>query len=121
MKTLVLGASPKPYRYSNKVVLVLQEAGFEVIPIGINPGNIGSQRIYDLYQKPLFSDIHTITIYLNKWNQEQWYSYLIDLMPSRVIFNPGSENPEFYRLLGSSGIEFEEACTLVMLNTGSYI
>jgi len=118
---MVLGASPKSYRYSNKVVLVLQEAGFEVIPMGINPGNIGSQRIYDLYQKPPFSDIHTITIYLNKRNQEEWYDYIIDLMPGRVIFNPGSENPEFYRLLELSGIEFEEACTLVMLTTGSYI
>ena len=37
-----------------------------------------------------------------------------------VIFNPGAENKELKRALERDGIEVEEACTLVLLNTGQF-
>lgn len=120
MKTMVLGASPKPYRYSHRVTLMLQQNGFKVIPIGIHTGNIGGQPIIDLTEKPYFADLHTITVYLNSINQRSWWQYILELKPQRVIFNPGSENPELYKLLSTAGINNEEACTLVMLATGNF-
>ena len=120
MKTMVMGASPKPYRYSHRVTLMLQENGFEVIPMGIHQGTIGGLQIQDLNQRPLIQDLHTITMYLNETNQKPWYPYLLELSPKRVIFNPGSENYELFLKLEAAGIEFEESCTLVMLSTGNY-
>lgn len=121
MKTMVMGASPRSSRFSHIVTLKLQEAGFEVIPIGINPGIIGGQPIENLYEQPAFRDVHTISMYLNRINQRFWYQYMMDLNPRRVVFNPGSENPEFSLLLKASGIDYEEACTLVMLAGNSYL
>ncbi len=119
-KTMVIGASPKPDRYAHIVTLRLLAGGFEVVPVGIHPGKIGNLSIVDLNLRPEYSDIHTVTMYLNRINQRPWYEYLLELNPARVIFNPGSENFEFYQLLNQHGIEFLEACTLVMLANGSY-
>ncbi|GJM29922.1 MAG: CoA-binding protein [Cyclobacteriaceae bacterium] len=121
MKTLVFGASPNNYRYSNIATLRLQQSGIEVIPTGINPGTIGGQIITDLNKKTIHQDIHTITMYLNPRNQQSWYQYILDLRPNRIIFNPGSENPEFYKLLDQAGIHYQEDCTLVMLASNSYL
>jgi hypothetical protein len=67
-----------------------------------------------------FQNIHTITLYLNPFNQKGYYDAIIGLRPRRVIFNPGTENPEFQNLLESKGIEAQVACTLVLLATGQY-
>jgi predicted CoA-binding protein len=120
MKIMVMGASPKSYRYSHRVTLMLQENGFEVIPVGIHPGVIGNVPIIDLNNRPVYDDIHTITMYLNHVNQRHWYQYILDLEPKRVIFNPGSENQDLLELLETAGIEYEESCTLVMISTGSF-
>ena len=120
MKTMVMGASPKPHRISYRVTLILSEGGHEVVPIGINKGNIGSLEIKELESKPSIEDIHTISMYIGPANQRSWYQYILDLKPKRVIFNPGSENPEIYEKLTLAGIAFEESCTLVLLSTGSY-
>ncbi len=119
-KTMVIGASPNTYRYSNAATLRLQQEGIEVVPIGINPGVIGDQPIIDLTRKPKFTDIHTVSMYLNPGNQVSWYQYILELQPKRVIFNPGSENPELYRLFDEAGINYIEACTLIMLASSSY-
>ena len=67
-----------------------------------------------------FQNIDTVTLYLNPKNQEPYYQQILDLKPRRVIFNPGTENPEFYKLLEAEGVEVEVACTLVLLATGQY-
>ena len=67
-----------------------------------------------------FKNIHTVTLYLNPSRQEPYYDYIIKLQPKRVIFNPGTENPEFYNRLKKAGIEVEVACTLVLLSTNQY-
>lgn len=116
--TLVIGASEKPGRYANMAVRLLQRKDKKVIALGYRPGRIHGIEILDGF--PELPAIHTITLYLNPFNQQKYYHYILDLNPQRVIFNPGTENPEFYEILEQSGIQFEEACTLVMLNTGSY-
>ena len=45
---------------------------------------------------------------------------LIAARPARVIFNPGTENPELEEKLAAAGIATVRACTLVLLRTGQF-
>ena len=116
--TLVIGASPKPDRYSNLAVRRLREKGIDVVAIGRRAGTIADVGI----QEGIPSDItiDTVTIYLNERNQQEWEATLIALAPKRIIFNPGAENPRLASAAEGKGIEVLEACTLVMLATGQY-
>ena len=116
--TLVIGASEKLWRYSNKAIRKLKEHGHRVVAIGKRNAEVEEIRIETVMRS--FSAIDTVTIYLNKHNQKTYYDYILNLNPRRVIFNPGTENPEFYTLLRSAGIEVLEACTLVLLSTNQY-
>ena len=89
-----------------------------VVAVGIKEGTVAGVEI--LTNKPHFESIDTITLYLNSKNQEEYYDYIINLKPKRVIFNPGTENPELYELLQKNNIEVEVACTLVLLGTNQY-
>ena len=96
MKTLVLGASINPERASHKCVVLLEQAGYQVVAIGLRPGLIGNQQIKTEYTN--FEGIHTISLYLGPKNQtEEIHNFIISLNPERVIFNPGTENPCIYR------------------------
>jgi len=117
-KTLVLGASIKPNRYSNMAVRRLLKYGFEVKALGNKKGEILEVEINT--SKELFKNIHTVTLYLNAKNQESYYDYIVGLKPKRVIFNPGSENLELEKILTKNNIKFERACTLVLLSIESY-
>ncbi len=117
-KTLVLGASPNPARYSYLAVNKLSRYNHPVIGIGKRKGKAGDIEI-DTGQKPI-DGIDTITLYLNPQNQKQYYDYILSLKPKRIIFNPGAENPELYKPAGENSIQVLEACTLVMLSTGQY-
>jgi uncharacterized protein len=117
-KTLVLGASPNPDRYGFKATSMLQEYKHPVTPFGLKAGEIeGLQIVKEL---PADKDFDTVTLYLGPDNQKNYYDYVIGLHPKRVVFNPGTENPEFEKLLTEKGIEPIEACTLVLLRTGQY-
>ncbi len=117
-KTLVLGASLKEERYSNIAIYRLRKYNIETVAIGLRSGMVDDVRINtDLVP---FSDIDTVTMYLGAQNQEEFYDYILELKPKRVIFNPGTENPEFYKKLREKDIEVEVACTLVMLGTKQY-
>lgn len=117
-KTLVIGASLKPHRYSHLAINRLVAAGEEVFAIGLREGVVAGVSIKkDL---ALFENVDTVTLYLNSKRQKQYYDYIISLSPRRVIFNPGTENPEFYKLLQENGIIAEVACTLVLLSTNQY-
>ncbi len=118
MKTLVLGASSKPYRYSYLAVNRLKDHGHEVVALGKRAREVEDWEI--ITGKPDLKDIHTVTMYLGESNQKEYYNYLLELKPKRVIFNPGAENPELTELLEKNGIESEEACTLVLLRTDQY-
>lgn len=117
-KTLVLGASLKPERYSNIAINRLVNYNHEVKAFGLKAGEVNGITI-DTKLIP-YKDINTVTLYLNPKRQKVYYDYVIDLNPKRVIFNPGTENPEFYILLKQNNINFEEACTLVLLGTGQF-
>jgi len=117
-KTLVLGASTKPERYAFMAVTNLVEKGHSVIAVGQNTGEVAGIKI-NTKQIPL-SNIHTVTLYLNPTRQRDYYNYILETKPKRVIFNPGTENPEFYQLLKANGIKVEVACTLVLLATNQY-
>ncbi len=118
MKTLVVGASPNPVRYSNKAVRLLRKHNHEVVPLGIREGEIDSLQI--IKGNPEISNIHTITMYIGPKRQTEYYTYLLGLKPQRIIFNPGTENAELINLAEKQGIETIQNCTLVMLNSDLY-
>jgi uncharacterized protein len=117
-KTLVIGASEDPGRYAYRAVLRLKQAGHTVIALGKHTGKIDDLSI--LTGTPQLNNIHTVTLYIRPGIQQTLYNYIIELKPDRIIFNPGTENPEFEKLAQSHGIETLEACTLVLLSIGSY-
>ncbi|WP_335966353.1 CoA-binding protein [Galbibacter sp. PAP.153] len=117
-KTLVMGASLKPSRYSNIAVNRLVSSSKEVVAYGLKAGNVAGVEI-DTELKN-YTDIDTVTLYMNARNQQEFYQYIIGLKPNRVIFNPGTENREFFELLKSNNIEVVVACTLVLLATNQY-
>ena len=117
-KTLVIGASTKPERYSNMAIRKLTNYNHETVAFGMREGEEAGITI-DTELKQ-YKNIDTVTLYLNPERQEQYYDYIIALNPKRVIFNPGTENPEFYGLLAENNIDFEVACTLVLLSTNQY-
>ena len=117
-KTLVLGASTKPERYAYKAIAMLLEKGHSVLAIGQNAGEVAGIKI-QTKAIPL-KNIDTVTLYLNPARQRDYYNYIVEAAPKRVIFNPGPENPEFYQLLKLNNIKVEVACTLVLLTTNQY-
>ena len=117
-KTLILGASTKPERYAFKAITSLVAHGHSVIAIGQNQGEVAGISIRTK-NIPL-KNIDTVSLYLNPLRQREYYNYIIETKPKRVVFNPGTENPEFYQLLKSNNIKVEEACTLVLLATNQY-
>jgi predicted CoA-binding protein len=118
MKTLVLGASTNKDRYSYKAIHSLIGKSHQVVAIGSKKGM--ALDIPITTEKEPFHGIDTVTLYLNPQHQREYYDYVISLKPRRVIFNPGTENPEFYTLLDENNIAYEIACTLVLLATNQY-
>ncbi len=117
-KTLVLGASAKPDKYAYIAITKLVEKGHSVLAIGQNAGEVAGIKI-QTKAIPL-KNIDTISLYLNPTRQRDYYNYIVESKPKRVIFNPGTENPEFYQLLELNNIKAEVACTLVLLATNQY-
>lgn len=117
-KTLVLGASLKPSRYSNLAVNRLVENEVETEAFGLRKGKIGAVQVRRDFED--FKDIHTITLYVGPDHQPEYFDKMLQLKPKRVIFNPGTENSELYESLEKNGIEVVVACTLVLLATGQY-
>jgi predicted CoA-binding protein len=119
-KTLIVGASPNPDRYAYEAASQLRHYGHEFVLVGIKRGEVFGKPILDIRTKPVIDQIDTITLYIRPEWQLQWEDYLLSLKPKRIIFNPGTENPEFRKKANAADIETEEACTLVMLRTGQY-
>lgn len=118
-KTLVVGASTNPHRYAYQAVMKLRKYGHEVVAYGKKDGSIDGVEISHDFPSQS-DDIDTVTLYIGEDKQEPYYQQIIQLKPQRVIFNPGTENTEFYKLLNENDIAFEEACTLVKLSIGTY-
>ena len=117
-KTLILGASTNPSRYANLAAHKLVANGHPIINVGVKPGEVAGIPIE--MPEQIHTDLDTITLYLGPQNQPAYYDYIIKSKPKRIIFNPGTENPELEELAEANGIESMEACTLVLLSTGQY-
>jgi len=117
-KTLILGASNNPSRYSFTAAQRLTKAEHLVVLVGVKRGEVAGQQI--LHSTKGISNIHTVTLYLSQKNQVTYENFILALKPQRVIFNPGAENVPFMEKLSEAGIEAVEACTLVMLSTGQF-
>jgi len=117
-KTLVFGASLKENRYSNLAIHKLLKSKQEVVAFGVKSGEVSGITV-DTELK-LYTTVDTVTVYINPARQKEYYEYLIALKPNRIIFNPGTENPELNVLLKQNNIAYENACTLVLLSTNQY-
>ncbi len=117
-RTLVIGASENPERYSNMAIQSLRNHGYEVTALAKREGFVSDVAIQTDF--PDTEYFHTVTIYVGPQRQDEYFDQLLKLKPERVIFNPGTENFELEELLERNGIETIEGCTLVMLSTGQY-
>jgi predicted CoA-binding protein len=117
-KTLVIGASTNPERYSYLAINKLLAHQHPVAALGNKKGIVNN---IEIATEPLpLNDIDTVTLYINPSLQRQYYTYIIGLHPKRIIFNPGTENDELANLASQKGIATLDACTLVLLSTGQY-
>lgn len=117
-KTLVMGASSNPARYSNKAIHKLLYYNHPVVAIGARPDKVEDVVIET--GQIAFKGIDTVTLYLNEERQHPLEDYILSLHPKRIIFNPGAENESLKIKAEKQGIECVEACTLVMLTIGDY-
>ena len=117
-KTLILGATPDSSRYAYLAANRLVRTGHPIVNVGIKKGEVAGVAIEPAEE--VHSDIDTITLYIGTRNQPPLYDYILAINPKRIIFNPGTENPELRQMAKERGIETLSACTLVMLSTGEY-
>ena len=117
-RTLIIGASNNPTRYAFKAANDLMKNGHDIIPFGVKRGEVIGVKMENTWNPNW--DIDTVTMYVNSTIQEQYIEDIVALKPNRVIFNPGTENPFFYSILEKNKIQYEEACTLVLLSIGAY-
>jgi uncharacterized protein len=119
-KTVVVGATDNPSRYAYIAAQMLTSHGHEIVPVSIKKGHVAGKEILDLNDNHVIEDVDTVTLYVGTKNQEPWYDFILNLNPKRIIFNPGTENPELETMAEEKGIETIEGCTLVMLRMGFY-
>ena len=118
-KTAVIGVTPNTDRYAFKAVTKLTDHNFPVVALGFRNGEVAGNQIIKNWPTEI-ADLKVISMYIGPARQPDFYDYLINLNPKKIIFNPGTENEAFYQKLNTAGIEYEEACTLVLLSTGTY-
>lgn len=116
---VVLGASPKPHRYAYQAVQLLHDHGYLVTPVHPKAESVAGQPVVP-HLEAVHKPVHTLTLYLNPARLEPLGDLIIGLAPERVIFNPGSESPLLQQQLEQAGIDWIEACTLVMLRMGTF-
>jgi len=110
----VVGASHKENRYSYKAMKLLEGKGHNPIPVAPTHKEILSRKVFpSLMAVP--HKIDTITLYVGPARQISILDDALRIKPKRIIFNPGTENPDEYQRLKKAGIEVIVACTLSML------
>lgn len=118
-RVALLGASDKPDRYAYRAFRLLREFGHLVFPVHpVIEGIEGVPVSKDLSE--VQGPIDTLTLYVRPQIAESLADDILEATPGRVIFNPGTESPQLQELLNRAGIPWEEACTLVLLQTGSF-
>ncbi|HRG78595.1 MAG TPA: CoA-binding protein [Cyclobacteriaceae bacterium] len=119
-KTVIIGATTNPSRYAYIAAGMLTEYKHEIVPLGIKKGAVYGRQILPINGRPEVKDVDTVTLYIGPQHQPEHYEYILSLKPKRIIFNPGTENEEFVKLIEEAGSEALEACTLVLLRSGQY-
>ncbi|MBS1555816.1 MAG: CoA-binding protein [Bacteroidetes bacterium] len=119
-KTVIIGATTNKDRYAYLAAEMLTEYHHEIVPVGIKKGEVFGKAILEIQTRPEVQDVDTVTMYIGPQRQPEHYQYILSLKPKRVIFNPGTENSEFEKMVEQSGAEAIEACTLVMLRSRQY-
>ena len=119
-KTVIIGATTNPGRYAYLAAQMLTNYQHDIVPVGLKEGSVFGKEILDILEKPPVSNVDTVTMYIGPQRQPEYYNYILDMKPKRIIFNPGTENDEFIKMAEAQGVEALEACTLVMLRTGQY-
>jgi predicted CoA-binding protein len=117
--TLVLGASSNPDRVAYQAIKSLKKRNIPLIAIGKKSYEDSEMTIINGMPSDI-GPVHTVTLYLGPPNQTEYYDYIISLKPKRIIFNPGTINPELAKIASENGIEVVEGCMLVMLKTGQF-
>ncbi len=115
----VLGASPKPDRYAYRAIKMLREHGHRAVPVNPAFEEILGEKCYrsiaDIPER-----VETVTMYLGKQRSDPLIGDILNAKPRRIIMNPGAENNDLTVKAEAAGIEVEEACTLVLLQTGGF-
>ncbi len=119
-KTVIIGATTNPSRYAYLAAGMLTEYNHEIVPIGLKKGEVFGKQILLINERPFVNNVDTVTLYIGPQHQPEHYDFILSLKPKRVIFNPGTENEEFEKLLETAGTETLQACTLVMLRSHQY-
>ncbi len=115
----VLGASPKPARYANQAIKLLQEKHYKVTPIHPVFKEIESLVVVNSLSN-ITDPVDTLTLYVGPERLQSMIEDVISLKPGRVIFNPGTESRALQLALSEADIRWEEACTLVLLRTEQF-
>lgn len=118
-RVVVVGASSKPERYSNRAVRLLVQHGHEVVPVHPAASSIEGLPVVRSLED-VRGHVDTLTLYVSAERSSALESEITRLHPERVIFNPGAENPDLLAILEAQGILTEEACTLVLLSTNQF-
>src|SRR5687767_8250193 len=118
-KTLLMGANDNPEKYAYRCATGLISRGYPVVLFGHKEGQVMGEKIITSLPDHI-DDLETVTLYLGPARQKEFYAKILALKPKRVLFNPGTENPEFEKMLKDAGIEAPEVCNLVMLSTGTF-
>lgn len=116
---VVIGASNNPERYSHKAMLMLREHGHRPVPVAPAVAEVLGEPAYAT-PGAVPGPVDTVTMYVGPARQAALLDEIVALAPRRVIFNPGTENPDAYARLDAAGIAHEEACTLVLLRSGQF-
>lgn len=119
MNVAGVGASNNPDRYSHQAVRLLLDKGHNPYPVHPGLDTVAGLAAYKAVSE-IPTKIDTVTIYLAARNQGQLADDILKSKTTRVIFNPGTENPALAMRLREAGLEAVEACTLVMLKNGQF-
>lgn len=118
----ILGASDKPERYSHKAMKLLEHYGHKPLLVHPNLKEIEGHKVYSSLTELSkdFPQVDTLTVYISPMLSNKIIDEIANFKTKRVIFNPGTENDALEAALAKKGVEFERACTLVLLNTDQF-
>jgi uncharacterized protein len=116
---VVLGASPKEDRYSNRAVRELANHEHNVYPVHPLCAEIHGKTCYKRLDD-IPGEVDTLTLYVGKERSTQLMDNILSQKPRRIIMNPGAENELLEAKAKEHNIEVIRGCTLVMLRTKQF-